>query len=88
MSSDTRSAPLRLTLYGRSYCHLCEAMLEALAPLRVRYGFDVDWVDVDQSPALEAKHGEWVPVLMHGETEICHYHLDAARLTSVLDAVG
>lgn len=78
---------MRLTLYGRSYCHLCEEMLDALTPLRNQYGFDVEWIDVDQDLALEAKHGEFVPVLMHGETMICHYHLDAARLTALLDSL-
>ena len=46
----------------------------------------VDWVDVDCDPALEAKYGEWVPVLTHGQTSICHYHLDPARLTAYLDS--
>lgn len=86
MRDVSGSTAVRLTLYGRTYCHLCEDMLAALAPLRARYGFDVDWVDVDSDPALEAKFGEWVPVLMHGETRICHYHLDAARLTAHLDS--
>lgn len=86
MSLGTDAPPIRLTVYGRTYCHLCEDMLSALALLRERYCFDVEWIDVDKDPALEAKYGEWVPVLMHGETRICHYHLDAARLTAHLDS--
>ena len=77
---------MRLTLYGRTYCHLCEDMRAALEPFRAHYGFEVDWVDVDCDPALEAKYGEWVPVLTHGQTSICHYHLDPARLTAYLDS--
>jgi hypothetical protein len=75
---------VRLTLYGRTYCHLCEDMLAALQPLAAQLGFTVDVVDVDSDPALEARFGEWVPVLVHGDTEICHYRLDAARLTAHL----
>ncbi|RPI46355.1 MAG: glutaredoxin family protein [Betaproteobacteria bacterium] len=77
---------MRLTLYGRGYCHLCEDMLAALEPIGARLGFEVDVVDVDRDPALEARYGERVPVLAHGDIDICHYHLDCARLTAYLAA--
>lgn len=78
------SAPVRLTVYGRTYCHLCDDMLLALSDLRHALGFEVEMVDIDRDPELEARFGEWVPVLMHGDVEICHYHLDRARLTAHL----
>jgi Glutaredoxin-like domain (DUF836) len=37
-ATDTGGATLRLTLYGRSYCHLCDEMLAALANLRGEFG--------------------------------------------------
>ena len=40
----------------------------------------VDVIDVDQHPALEAKWGDKVPVLLDGDEEICHYFLDQDRL--------
>ena len=40
----------------------------------------VNVIDVDQHPALEAKWGDKVPVLLDGEVEICHYFLDVNRL--------
>jgi thioredoxin reductase (NADPH) len=33
---------------------------------------------------LETRYGEWVPVLMAGEEEICHYHLDPDKLRAYL----
>jgi hypothetical protein len=59
-------------------------MLVALESLAPTLGFEVEVVDVDSDPALEARYGEWVPVLVHGETQICHYHLDRPRLTAHL----
>jgi len=70
----------KLTLYTRSYCSLCEEMHRALLPFQQRYGFDLELVDVDSDPALEACFDEKVPVLMSGEEEICHYHLDEKAL--------
>jgi len=81
---DTDGATLRLTLYGRSYCHLCDEMLAALATLRGEFGFVVDVVDVDSDAALEQRFGILVPVLMHAGTELCHYHLDAGKVRAYL----
>ncbi|CUA86267.1 MULTISPECIES: glutaredoxin family protein [Gulbenkiania] len=79
---------MTLTLYFREYCSLCHAMLAALAPWQARYGFALDVVDVDADPALEARFNELVPVLMDGETEICHWHLDTGRLAAHLGEIG
>lgn len=77
---------MTLTLYFRVYCSLCHVMLAELKPWQERYGFTLNVLDVDEDPVLEARFNELVPVLMDGETEICHYHLDAARLEAHLDA--
>jgi hypothetical protein len=80
----THGTALRLTLYGRRYCHLCDEMLAALASLRDEFGFDVDVVDVDSDAALEQRFGASVPLLMHAGTELCHYHLEAGKVRAYL----
>ncbi len=73
--------PERLTLYGRSYCHLCDDMAAALKALQGSMDFTFRTVDVDDSPATEALYGELVPVLTDSQDrEICHYFLDIAAL--------
>jgi len=59
-------------------------MLAGLQILQARQPFELNIVDVDSQPALEQRFGEFVPVLMHGERELCHYHLDAAAVTDYL----
>jgi len=86
MSAAQANPGVRLTLYGRRYCHLCDDMQAALAELASEYAFAVDVVDVDAAEALEARYGERVPVLAHGEKELCHYFLDRAALTAYLAA--
>jgi glutaredoxin len=76
--------PPTLTVYSRSYCHLCEEMLEALRSLQGLFHFQVAVVDVDSDPELERRHGEKVPVLMHGERELCHYRLEPSAVTAYL----
>lgn len=76
---------MRLTLYGRAYCHLCEDMLRALEGLQDELRFTVQTVDVDADPVLEQRYGERVPVLVGpDEQEICHYFLDLTALTDRL----
>jgi thiol-disulfide isomerase/thioredoxin len=71
----------RLTLYGRSYCHLCDDMVKALEGLRDSLGFSLHVADVDEDPDLEAAYGELVPVLVDAQgREICHYFLDIDAL--------
>ena len=73
-----------LTLLVRAYCHLCEEMREAVRPLAETAGLAVREIDVDGDPALEARWGELVPVLLAGERELCHYRLDRAALAAYL----
>jgi hypothetical protein len=79
---------VELTLYGRSYCHLCDDMASALEPLRLEFGFGLARVDVNRDPALEASYGERVPVLAHGDEVLCHYFLDALRVRAYLTRIG
>lgn len=75
-----------LTLYSRTYCHLCDDLLTALEPLRSEFAFTVEVLDVDADPALEAKYDELVPVLTADGQELCHYFLDENAVRAYLSA--
>lgn len=75
---------IALTLYSRRWCHLCDDMLAGLQTLQSRLVFELAVIDVDSEPALEQRYGEQVPVLLHGERELCHYHLDLPAVTDYL----
>ena len=78
----------QLTVYSRGYCHLCDEMIAGLRTLQARFRFDLAIVDVDSDDALEARYGEDVPVVLHGETELCRHRLDVARVTDYLAEIG
>ena len=84
-------AVARLTLLSRAYCHLCDEMEAALAPLAAAHGAVVTTLDVDADPALEEAWGAFVPVLLLGSAadgvELCHYRLDAARVVAALSGI-
>jgi len=81
---------IHFTLYSRSYCHLCDNMLEALQALSGEYTFDVELVDVDSDEQLVAQFDELVPVLYgrrnsETATELCHYFLDESKVRAFLN---
>lgn len=77
----------KLTLISRGYCHLCHDMELALAPLAAEFGVDVEILDVDADPALEALYNELVPVLLHEGNELCHYFLDTSKVRDCLSKI-
>ena len=76
-----------LTVYARHGCHLCEDLLMQLHDLKKLYDFEFAVVDVDSSDELAQRYGEYVPVVMQGETRICQYFLDQTALLNALDVM-
>lgn len=82
----------QFTLYSRSYCHLCDDMLEQLHAYlaSANLALEIRVVDVDADDALIALYDELVPVLTAKkaddlETQICHYFLDTDKLKAFLN---
>ena len=77
-----------LTLLSRAYCHLCDEMRDAAQPVAARHGASLVEIDVDAHPALEARYGDLVPVLMLGGPDagavLCHYRFEPASVEAAL----
>ena len=82
----------RFILYSRSYCHLCDDMLQALQALQAMpaaSGFAIEVVDVDADAALVSAYDELVPVLVGMDAggasrRLCHYFLDHQAVKAFL----
>jgi hypothetical protein len=77
---------LKLTLYSRPECHLCEALLADLLPL-LGPEVSVETVDVDSSVALERRYGLRIPVLAAGDVELSGYPLDQESVRRYLTSI-
>jgi thiol-disulfide isomerase/thioredoxin len=84
----TDGASPTLTVYSRTYCHLCDELIAGLQTLQARFRFDLEIVDVDSDEALEARYGEDVPVVEHASYELCRHRLDVALVTDYLAKIG
>ena len=75
---------MRLILYQRDDCHLCDLALEVLAQARAP---DFQSVFIDDDAPLEQRYGDRVPVLRDDESGAeLNWPFDAAALCAWLPA--
>jgi glutaredoxin len=55
---------VKVTIFSRSNCHLCEVALEVLVGLQEESGFVIEKILIDGDSELEKKYGEQVPVIL------------------------
>jgi len=72
---------MRLTLYQRDDCRLCDEALAVLAQARVP---DFSSVFIDGDTELEARYGERVPVLRTASGRELGWPFDAASVRAFL----
>jgi glutaredoxin len=73
-----------VTLYTRARCHLCDVAKDVLAQVRADQPFDLEVVDVDGDPALAARYGTEVPVVLVDGRKAFKYRVDPAQLRARL----
>ena len=77
----------RVTVYVRPGCHLCDAALAVLRPLREEHGFSLQAVDIESDDELHARYLERIPVILLDGEELYDFAVDEADLTRRLRAV-
>jgi glutaredoxin len=77
------AAPTRVTLIGRSGCHLCDEARAVVAAVAAETG--VGWVErcIDDDPAL-AEYAEQIPVVLVDGRRHDFWRVDAERLREAL----
>ena len=78
---------VKLIIYGRRDCHLCDVAKEAVYRLQARLEFEVEERDVDDDDDWRARFGDEVPVGVIGGRRIFKYRVDPAKLERALLAV-
>lgn len=84
-----KEASAHFIIYSRTYCHLCDDMINALQNLKSNYQFSFDVIDIDADERLLQKYDELVPVLLWSKTadtdiQICNYFLDEDKVRKCL----
>jgi glutaredoxin len=67
---------IKLTLYTKPKCHLCDVMKEELMRYDSIYEIEVSEINIENDEELSAKYGEKIPVLIYDGRMICKYRHD------------
>jgi glutaredoxin len=78
---------VKLTLYGKAGCCLCEEAKAAVAEVREDIPFDFEEVDISLDPRLHREYGERIPVIDVNGEEAFELGVDAAALRNLLGTV-
>jgi hypothetical protein len=74
----------RLELLTREGCHLCTAAREVVATVAASLGLAWTETAIDTDPALTARYGEDIPVVLVNGVQRDFWHIDPVRLQAVL----
>lgn len=77
---------VRVTLVGRTGCHLCDLARESVAAVTGELGVDFEEIDIDAHPALLARWADKIPVTLVDGVEHDHWWVDPGRLRAALQA--
>jgi glutaredoxin len=75
---------MRVVLYSRAGCHLCDAARDVLVAELSRSPFELVEVDVAGDDVLEREYGIRIPVVEIDGDERFEYQVDPAELVSIL----
>ena len=76
-----------ITFYTRRNCHLCDSARYVLERVVAsRPDVTVEYVDIDDDPALRRRYTDDVPVILLDGVEWARHRLDANKLRAALGA--
>ena len=75
---------VRVTLYGKPGCHLCDDAREVIARVCAEVGTAYDEVDVTTDPDLQRRYGEQIPVTFVDGSQHDFWRVDERRLRAAL----
>lgn len=80
---------IRLTLYAKPGCHLCDAMKAVVElALSSRDGISLEEIDILSDPALLTRYELEIPVLMIDGKKAAKYRITEQELTQALAGRG
>jgi hypothetical protein len=75
---------ISLTVYSRPGCHLCDEMMATIERVAHGTALTVDVIDISTDPALEARYGLEIPVLLVNGKKAAKYRVSETGLVQLL----
>jgi glutaredoxin len=77
---------LRLTIYSKPGCHLCDEMKAVVHRVLVESDYLLEEIDITTDAELQARYGAEIPVLMIDGRKIAKYRIAEAELRKAIGA--
>ncbi len=71
---------MRVTMYSRPRCGLCDEAREVILAERTRTPFDFEEISIEGDDDLEREYGIRIPVVLVDGEELFEYHVDPGLL--------
>jgi glutaredoxin len=75
---------IRVTIYSRPGCHLCEEMKATVAAVGRSIPLALEEIDISNDPVLTTRYGLEIPVLFVGDRKAAKYRISEAALRRAL----
>lgn len=75
---------IRVTLYSRPDCHLCELVERVLHHVASRRPFELEVRNIDDDPADHQRYKDNIPVVTVNGREVARHRLTAAEFEAAL----
>ena len=79
---------IRLTIYSRAGCHLCDEMKAIVVRVKQSIPFTLEEIDIAGDPDLEARYGLEIPVLMIDGKKVAKYRVSEEEVRRMLTRSG
>jgi len=77
-----------LLVYSKPGCHLCEEAVRVLTRFQAQIPFTLEEINIENDPALFAKYGEQIPVVLLNGEFLFEYTVDEGVLRQKLEEVN
>jgi glutaredoxin len=75
---------LKVTIYSKKECHLCEEAHGVLEKVAARYPFEIEEVDIESDPDLYEKYKYEIPVVFLEGQKLFKFRVDEKQLIRAL----
>jgi glutaredoxin len=75
---------VKVEIYSRTGCHLCEVAESTVREVQVEIDFELSIIYIDQNPELESQYGEEVPVTVINGERHDFFRVDRERFKSAI----
>ncbi len=77
---------MKVTVYSKRDCHLCEEALQALRRLQGQHPFELEALDITEDQIRLKRYEQFVPAIFIDGAHTYSYHLDEADFLQRLRA--